>query len=181
MKSPVTYVPAFIPNPQAAFDSLWNGLAWERRGLTPRREYYSNDVEVPYTYGQGVYAREYLAQPWHPVMREIQALVEHQSACKFEVCFLNGYDDEKMSLGWHADDSVTMDDNRPIALVSLGSEREIWFRPQDDKLAVERLLLQNGSLCLMMPGMQDSHYHRIPKAGFACGPRISLTFRGFAR
>lgn len=27
--------------------------------------------------------------------------------------------------------------------------------------------------------MQDSWYHRIPKSPTPCGPRISLTFRGY--
>jgi alkylated DNA repair dioxygenase AlkB len=44
--------------------------------------------------------------------------------------------------------------------------------------AVTTLKLGHGSLCLMAPGMQDAYQHRIPKAGFVCGPRISLTFRG---
>lgn len=82
-------------------------------------------------------------------------------------------------------------------------EREIWFR---SKLApgirgqtnetvvldqvhtaeglklvpsIEKLLLQHGSAAIMLPGMQDTHEHRIPKASFHCGVRISLTFRGY--
>jgi hypothetical protein len=31
----------------------------------------------------------------------------------------------------------------------------------------------------MLPGMQDTHYHRIPKSDREVGPRISLTFRGY--
>jgi alkylated DNA repair dioxygenase AlkB len=40
------------------------------------------------------------------------------------------------------------------------------------------LTLEHGSILIMKPGMQQTHQHRIPKAGFRCGPRISLTFRG---
>ena len=44
------------------------------------------------------------------------------------------------------------------------------------------LTLEHGSLCLMHPGMQDTHFHRIPKSPIqAAKPRISLTFRGLVR
>ncbi|MNY73470.1 hypothetical protein D3C86_2122690 [compost metagenome] len=73
-----------------------------------------------------------------------------------------------------------MDDDRPIVIVSLGAEREIWFRPNTDTMHVDKLLLGHGSLCLMQPGMQDTHQHRIPKSPrHDCGARISFTFRGF--
>jgi alkylated DNA repair dioxygenase AlkB len=71
-----------------------------------------------------------------------------------------------------------MDDKRPIATISLGVEREIWFRP-NNSTDITKVLLGNGSLCLMLPGMQETHQHRIPKAPFHCGERISLTFRGY--
>lgn len=72
-----------------------------------------------------------------------------------------------------------MDASRPIAIVSFGVEREIWFRPINSVNEITKLKLQHGSLCVMAPGMQDTHQHRIPKAGFQCGERISLTFRGY--
>jgi alkylated DNA repair dioxygenase AlkB len=161
------------------FTRLWNELAWQRRGVTPRREYYSNDIAVPYAYGKEEFSRSYEPQPWHPVMLEIRDKLQALTGTVFEVCFLNGYENNRDQLGWHADDSPEMDDARPIAIVSLGAEREIMFRPQADREAVTKLKLGHGSLCLMAAGMQDTHYHRIPKAGFECGPRISLTFRGY--
>ncbi len=177
---PVIYIENFVANPGLVFEELWKGLEWERRGSTPRREYYANDVAVPYVYGKGAGVRQYLPRPWHPRMRELQALLESHCHTSFEVCFLNGYEDQSDHLGWHADDSPEMDDERPIGIVSLGVAREIWFCPQSDTKSVTKLLLQPGSLCLMPAGMQDTHYHRIPKAGHLCGERISLTFRGYA-
>lgn len=81
-------------------------------------------------------------------------------------------------------------------------EREIWFRakkvpglrgytdevvmldqssekPGELVPSIEKLLLEHGSAAVMAPGMQDTHEHRIPKASFQCGERISLTFRGY--
>lgn len=181
MNAPVRYDAGFIADPASLFTALWAGLAWERRGSTPRREFYCNDVAVPYTYGRGAGVREYLPSAWTAELVSVKAAVEACVGVPMEVCFLNGYEDAKDHLGWHADDSPEMDDERPIAIVTVGSAREIWFRPNNDTGAVEKLLLESGSLCVMAPGMQDTHMHRIPKAGFNCGPRISMTFRGYVR
>ena len=179
MLSTIAYTPGFVKSPSEAFEKLWNGLAWERRGATPRREYYCNDIAVPYTYGTGDFARTYEPAVWTDAILAIRSDVEAALGTKFEVCFLNGYENSRDQLGWHSDDSKEMDDARPIAIVTLGAEREIWFCPIDDKSDVTKIVLGNGSMCVMAAGMQDTHMHRIPKAGFDCGPRISLTFRGY--
>lgn len=54
--------------------------------------------------------------------------------------------------------------------------RRIW---KDRFGEVEKLLLESGSAAIMAPGMQDAWQHRIPRASFNCGERISLTFRGY--
>lgn len=181
MSSPVVYTSRFVPDPDDLFNALWNELAWERRGLTPRCEYYCNEIGVPYVYGRGTGKREYRPKPWHPGILSIKSAVQAALGTHFEVAFLNGYENSRDYLGAHADDSPEMDDARPIAIVTLGAEREIWFMPNEDLKSVHKVKLENGSLCVMPAGMQDTHKHRIPKASFECGPRISLTFRGYAR
>jgi alkylated DNA repair dioxygenase AlkB len=183
-KAPVTY--KFVSDPDKAFAALRNDLDWERRGDAPRCEYYCNDTPTPYVYGRGKGRRLYEPRPYHPVIREIRKDLEALTGATFEVCFLNRYLDQKDQLGWHADDSPEMDDARPIGIVSLVFEREIWFkqimeaRPElPVQLDPERLKLQHGSLALMAPGMQNTHMHRIPKSPVQCGERISLTFRGY--
>lgn len=180
-KPPIKYVSKFIENPNEVLASLQNDLKWERRETTPRSEYYINDVRVPYTYGKGRGVREYLPQDTHPIIEKIKEDLTKMTGYKFEVCFLNRYHNQSDHLGWHADDSPEMDDNRPIAIVSLGVEREIWFCPQADKNDLTKVKLENGSLCLMEKGMQETHFHRIPKSGSECGERISLTFRGYIK
>jgi len=187
MLAPIEYIPGFVPNSDLAFSQLRDELEWERREDAPRNEYYCNDVPKSYVYGQGRGKRLYEPKPYHPVILSIRAAIEARTGTKFEVCFLNRYLNQKDQLGWHADDSPEMDDARPIAIVSLGVEREIWFRPKIAPLPdgiltaadVEKITLGHGSLCLMAPGMQDAWQHRIPKASFLCGERISLTFRGY--
>jgi alkylated DNA repair dioxygenase AlkB len=110
---------------------------------------------------------------------EIRKALEALTASTFEVCFLNRYLNQSDHLGWHADDSPEMDDARPIGIVSLGVEREIWFAPKGKASGVTKVKLEHGSLCVMAEGMQDAWMHRIPKASFQCGERISLTFRGY--
>lgn len=194
MKAPVSYYPEFVSGPDNAFAHLRDDLDWERRGDAPRCEYYCNDVAQPYVYGVGRGRRLYEPRPYHPIILEIRQKLEQLAGAKFEVCFLNRYLNQSDHLGWHADDSPEMDDSRPIASVSLGVAREIWFRRKPNVAAdialiesgggppgeVTKLLLEHGSLCLMPPGMQDVWQHRIPKASFQCGERISLTFRGYS-
>lgn len=191
MKTPITYTPDFLFDPDTIFTSLRNELDWVQVDKVPRKEYYVNLNNTPYTYGTEPFARTYAPQAMHPMLQEVWLELELETATAFEVCFLNMYEDERCQLGWHADDSPEMDDSRPIAIVTVGAVREIWFRenPIDissgfsskklfSKPLVERLSLGHGSLCLMSPGMQDTHQHRIPKADRISGPRISMTFRG---
>lgn len=127
-KAPIVYYPNFILNPDEAFEKLRNELEWERRDNTPRCEYYCNDFNKSYIYGVGRGVREYFPKPYHPIILDIRKKIEDLISSKLEVCFLNLYLNQKDQLGWHADDSPEMDDNRPIAIVSFGVEREIWFR-----------------------------------------------------
>jgi alkylated DNA repair dioxygenase AlkB len=193
VRAPVTYKPGmFVNTANSLLDSLWNDLAWVRHDKVPRREYYVAKGGQDYSYGKAEFARTYKSQPLHPAIEFIWQTLEvfYTPYSTFDVCFLNGYEDGRDQLGWHADNSPEMDDARPIAIVTLGAERDIWFREANEaRLALpsgfraawgdEALRLEHGSLCLMAPGMQDTHQHRIPKAGFVCGPRISLTFRGY--
>lgn len=180
---PILYVADFVPNPDEVLKIFQSDLEWERRVDAPRSEYYCNDFPEPYIYGNGAGRRTYLPRPYHPEILKIRKKLEEHAKCVFEVCFLNRYLNQSDSLGWHADASPEMDDTRPVVSVSLGVEREIWFRPngKENLEKITKLKLGNGSMCMMLPGMQDTHQHRIPKASFQCGERISLTFRGYVK
>ncbi len=188
MSAPVTYLPGFVGSPDFAwllYRDLHASLPWTRAGNTPRMECYFNDAPVPYAYGVGAGRRTYLPEPtWHPAVmvmrRRLEAIL--QLAGPLDVCFCNLYADQREQLGWHADDSPEMDDARPVVTVSLGVARQIWLRPSTqptDPSTIERITLEPGSALVMHPGMQDAWEHRIPKHDRPCGPRISLTFRGY--
>lgn len=180
---PITYQKSMFPNDSVLLDTLWSELEWlDVAG--PRLEYYCNDVNVPYVYCRGAGQRLYQPQKPHSAIQHIRDVVESIVKCKMDVCFLNGYRDGSDHLGWHADDSPEMDPERPIVIVSLGAKREIYFRDMTttppDVPEVTKLLLESGSICIMHPGMQQTHQHKIPKAFYSpCGRRISLTFRGY--
>lgn len=175
-----TYIADYIPRIEADLQitRLWETLAWVTSDSAPRREYWMNDYARPYTYGSGINARTYDAQPDDLFVLGIRERLNRDFGIALDCCFINGYEHQRQHLGWHADDSPEINPDQPIAVISLGAEREIWTRPKNDQGAVTKLLLNHGSLFLMPPGMQQTHDHRIPKASREVGPRISLTYRG---
>lgn len=181
MNTPIRYIEGFVSDPNKAMELLWNEAPWERREQTPRLETFFANEPVEYTYGAGRGVRTYRSTEWHPLALELRDRLNNELGARFDLCFGNAYENQKDQLGWHADDSPEIDQTEPIAIISLGVAREIWFCPIGEKDKVEKLLLAPGSLCLMMPGMQLTHWHRIPKAGFECGRRISLTYRALKK
>lgn len=163
----------------SVFTCLMN-LDWLQATET-RKEYFMSDKDRVYIYGSGGGIRSYDSKPYHPVVLSIQNYLNNVIPnCNFNVCFLNRYDNEQNHLGWHSDNSLEIDQENPIAVVSLGAEREIWWKPIFDKGEIpqgQKQLLEHGSLFIMWAGFQDFFLHKIPKAGKQCKPRISLTFR----
>lgn len=178
MKAPIIYKERAFSELEDKFELYWNNLPWVDRGA-PRKECFLATKPVDYTYGSGLGERTYSSVAIPEFMTDFWKSAEAFAGVKFELCFCNGYVDERNHLGWHADDSDSVDDNRPILVVSIGAERAIMFRDRE-RTFVDRLVLGNTSGLLMSAGMQDTHDHRIPKHGAKCGPRISFTFRGLA-
>lgn len=182
--SPIIYDETFMKDRNydilEEFDYYMN-LEWDEFRKA-RKEIFFATVDAPYTYGTGEYAMTYTPRPMNRHVYELGCLIANSLRLydAFELCFMNRYDDAQNALGWHADDAESIDHDRPIAVISLGAERELWTKPIDgDNSTVEKFTLSSGSLLVMKPGMQQTHYHRIPKAGRIVGPRISLTYRGF--
>lgn len=178
--SPIEYYTGFVDSPKETAENLWTNLPWVHRDSTPRLEYYWSLYGLPYTYGSGNFSRTYESQPLNEMVEEIRKKLNDMLGVEFDVCFVNGYRDQRDHLGWHADDSPEMDLDKPIAIISLGAERHIWFRDNNWSTMVRHtddVLLNSGSLCIMKAGMQRTHQHRIPKSSNVCGYRISLTFR----
>jgi alkylated DNA repair dioxygenase AlkB len=167
----------FMPDPTGEiFDTLWNSMTWVRHG--PRNECWMNDNGTPYTYGRGAGVRTYTAEPWNQLAKIIRMSIHVKTKNYFNACFVNGYVDSSDHLGWHSDDSPEINPHRAIGIVSFGATRQIWFRKIGDGSGdVWTFTLVPGSLLIMPAGLQQTHQHRIPKASYKCGPRISLTYR----
>jgi alkylated DNA repair dioxygenase AlkB len=176
VSAPVRYWPESVDHDVTAA-RLVAGAPWEQR-TSARLEAFWATVDRPYTYGQGRGARTYRPALLPEWMRRQKAWVDRLAGCDMQLCFLNRYDDQHQHLGWHADDSPEQDDSRPIVVQSFGAARELWFRPKGSGPdATEKLLLADGSTLMMLPGMQQTHVHRIPKHDRPCGVRVSLTWR----
>lgn len=176
--SPI-YIPEYLARDvaDAEFARLWENLAWERRPDAPRREYWQNIFGLPYTYGRGTGARTYECKPWDDFIRATMDRINIEFGFGLNCCFVNGYDDERDALGWHADDSPEMSHDEPVLSLSLGAARLISTRHLETR-QIERFTLGHGSLFIMPPGFQKTHEHKIPKGDRPMGPRISLTYRG---
>jgi alkylated DNA repair dioxygenase AlkB len=156
---------------------LLQNAEWEER-TSARHEAFWSDTTQPYTYGKGRGTRTYYPKPFPEAMQGPKRFVEAMAGRQMHLCFLNRYDDQHQHLGWHSDDSPEQDDDAPIIVQSYGAAREIWVRPNGGGPEThQRILLASGSTFVMMPGMQQTHQHRIPKHPQPCGMRISLTWR----
>ena len=172
------YIKNFVSHPDA-FLSLRNDLNWERRPSAPRSEYWTNTFDRPYTYGSGVGIRTYNSQPSHELIDFYRNKLSEQFEGNFEGCFLNLYEDKRDWLGWHSDDDPGIDHSCPIAVITLGHQRMINWKPKGGKgiECISQKMLEHGSLFIMPAGMQETHLHRIPKADHDTGARISMTYR----
>lgn len=148
-----------------------------------RKECFMSLVPLTYTYGSGRGVREYKSVDFHPAIASVMRKINDERGCDYNICFLNLYINETNHLGWHADDSPEMDPNHPIAVVSFGEVRPIWWRLFGQKGEIppeNRQMLEPGSLFVMPPGFQQKYEHRIPKGSRQnMEPRVSLTFRRY--
>lgn len=141
-----------------------------------RKEFFMSDVPRTYVYDKGGY--EYASCDFIPVVAELLPMLGGD----YNVCFLNRYDHQHHALGWHADDSPNVDPAHPIGVVSIGAERELWWKCAGYKGEIpdeNKQVLDDGSLFVMPAHFQEGHLHKIPKHDRVCGVRMSLTFRKY--
>lgn len=172
------YIPDwyFLP-----IEFLLNEIPWERRTET-RSECFMSDPIRDYTYGKRKGVRTYTSVPFKSEIKEVMDDLNKRTNSQYNGCFLNRYDDQWQHLGWHSDDFPDMDQDHPIASISFGEAREIWWRPIGETGEVpdsQKQLLAHGSLFVMPRGFQLTHQHRIPKGSKEMKERVSLTFRKF--
>lgn len=110
-----------------------------------------------------------------PSIKKIKKKLEKKLGIQFNFVLVNIYNPDAY-LGYHSDDEKNMITNSVIASVSLGAERPFLVKNKKTN-KVNKILLENGSLCTMEGSFQKQYKHSIPKRKNITGTRINLTFR----
>jgi alkylated DNA repair dioxygenase AlkB len=167
----------FRPNWLTGGDEVFRTLLTEVPWRTERRQMYDRMVDVPRL------ARFYAeAEPLpHPVLaRARDELSRHyrtELGERFATAGMCLYRDGRDSVAWHADDRGhgryrdTM-----VAILSLGSPRQLLLRPRGGGASLRRTLA-HGDLLVMGGSCQRTWEHAVPKTSKSVGPRMSVQFR----
>lgn len=110
------------------------------------------------------------------LIRFIASRLTDKFGQSFNYALVNKYPDEKSKIGYHADDENDLCDNPMILGISLGQERQIYFKHKFGK--VVKINLPHNSLMVMNYPTNSDWKHSIPSSTVKMGPRVSLTFRG---
>ncbi len=127
---------------------------------------------VPYNYSQMAYAVAPIPDSLRPVVEKLHARL----GIEFNNCLLNYYPTGESRMGFHSDDVSVLVPGTGVAIVSIGSTRQITFRSKANKSDEYVYPLLPGSLLYMDDAIQEEWLHAIRKAEYSEG-RVSLTWR----
>ncbi|MFI1991130.1 alpha-ketoglutarate-dependent dioxygenase AlkB [Actinoplanes sp. NPDC020271] len=169
----VDVLPGWLHGSDEVFETLL-GIDWRAE----RRQMYDDVVDVPRLLR---WFREDERLP-HPALTEARtALNEHYAAElgeEFATAGMCLYRDGRDSVAWHGDTlgrSATED--TMVAIVSVGSPRNLLLRPRAGEHETLRFPLGHGDLIVMGGSCQRTWEHAVPKTARAVGPRVSVQFR----
>ncbi|MFM7312170.1 MAG: alpha-ketoglutarate-dependent dioxygenase AlkB family protein [Cyanobium sp.] len=153
-------------------------LVYGRRHRTPRLTCWVADPGCTYRYSGLVQS----VTAWTPALDQLRERLEHLLGLRFNSLLLNHYRSGADRMGWHADDEPELDDQAPIASLSLGASRALRFRPRPRDPLVNgegtfAIDLADGDLLLMDPPSQRHWQHALPPRQRLLGERLNLTFR----
>ena len=183
--TPWTLLSGWLPAETAAQwrDLLAERLNWQqpvvqvygRRHPVPRMTVFLAAEGLHYRYSGTRHRGEGWPQWFLPLLRS----VNEASGTSFNGCLLNLYRHGEDRMGWHADDEPEIDQQQPIASLSLGATRDFCLRHRRDQQRRASLPLADGDLLIMHPGCQQIWMHGVPIRKRIKTPRINLTFRCF--
>ena len=165
--------PNWLTGGDEVFRCLLTDVPWRAE----RRQMYDRTVDVPRL--TRFYAeRERLPHPILDSAREqLSAYYRAELGEDFATAGMCLYRDGRDSVAWHADDRGhgryrdTM-----VAILSLGSPRQLLLRPRGGGESVRRTLA-HGDLLVMGGSCQRTWEHAVPKTARPVGPRMSVQFR----
>ena len=146
---------------------------WGKWHLTPRLVAFYGDTDLHYSYSDTLHG----ALDWTEELREIRRQIELYSSQAFNAVLLNYYRNGQDTIGWHADDEAELGERPCIASLSLGTARDMHFRPKSTTCPPLGLNLQHGSLLLMRGETQRHWQHHVPRRSRCTEARVNLTFR----
>lgn len=162
-------VDGLIGEPDTLFAALANSIAWDER-IRARK---AASFGLPYNYS-GI---EWPEVPFPDLIVPVLERVTGELGYRPNNCLAHFYPDGGSSMGFHSDATDDLEPGTGIAIVSLGAERCITFRHQQDRSRLEHYPLSSGSLLVMCPEMQLNWKHGILAGTTVTSGRISLTFR----
>ena len=170
----VDVLPGWAHGSDDVFEGLLIGVDWRAE----RRTMYDGVVDVPRLlrwYGAGE------ALP-HPLLTEARDRLSAHYAGELGEEFLTTgmclYRDGRDSVAWHGDTiGRSAHSDTMVAILSLGSPRNLMLRPRSGGHDTLRLPLGHGDLIVMGGSCQRTWEHAIPKTAKPVGPRISVQFR----
>jgi len=166
----IEIVDVFYSSHEALFSKLLSSVAWDERMAARRTASYGR----PYNYSQLEYAETPIPSDLMPLIE----LLDARLGVRFNNCLLNYYETGDNTMGFHSDDTTGLVPRTGVAIVSLGSNRDITYRSKEAPDIQRSYALQSGSLLYMDDDVQEKWVHAIKRQKGA-GPRISLTWRAF--
>jgi alkylated DNA repair dioxygenase AlkB len=138
----------------------------------PRLTAWYGDNEKPYSFS-GITLQPH---SWSPGLLKVKNDIEPKANVVFNSVLLNRYRDGSDSISWHTDAEKELGQNPVIASVNFGAERKFQLKHKDTNERID-IILQHGSLLIMLGELQHYWKHQIPKTKKPLGERVNLTFR----
>ncbi len=118
----------------------------------------------------------------HPVLSEARKRSSAHYADELGEAFSTAgmclYRDGRDSVAWHGDTiGRGKSEDTMVAILSLGSARQLSLRPRGGGHTMHRYPLGHGDLIVMGGSCQRTWEHAIAKTTKPVGPRISVQFR----
>ena len=175
------YIPDFIdPSEGTALLNKWiKDMPWEQSEIS----LFGKRLKIPRLntwYGDKAYAysgTRFEARPMTAELTSLKQRIEDTSGLKFNSVLANWYRNGDDCMGWHSDDERSLGPNPQIASLSLGDKRRFVLREKSDKSNKQELVLEHGSLILMLGKTQSLWQHTVPRTKRSQQSRLNLTFR----
>jgi alkylated DNA repair dioxygenase AlkB len=161
-----------------SFISTIRSECWFETHDPNRREILFNRSGKDYLFNKGRGVRPHVPQPEPDALKSVWERVEATMGMRFEVCFVNDYWRNGAHIGWHQDNSPSIDWSRPVTVLSVGESTVIRFREIANHENVWAFECDNGTVCAMESGVNDLYEHEVPGVHVNGLGRMSLVFRG---